>query len=215
MSEFHVECLETTPSDPWAQLFLAHGAGTGWDHAWLNEMAAMLAAEGIWVRRIEFPYAQWIRKTGRRRPPQPIAQLVDYYAELVALQRETSLPCFVGGKSMGGRVAAMLASNNPKLCGVLAYGYPFHPVKKPENLRLLPLQEALVPVLVVQGTRDPFGTQSDVQTYDLGEGTQLVWLEDGDHDWKPRKASGQDQMALFQQAVAATVCFMRGHLALK
>lgn len=215
MLDFHFECLETQPNDPWAQLFLAHGAGTGWDHAWLNEVAAMLVAEGVWVRRVEFPYAQWMRKTGRRRPPHPITQLVDYYRELLTLRRDANLPCFVGGKSMGGRVATMLAAKSAELCGVVAYGYPFHPVRKPENLRLQPLFEALTPVLVIQGTRDPFGTESEVQAYNLGEGTQLAWLADGDHDWKPRKASAHDQTALFQQAVAATVRFMRGNIIAK
>src|SRR5690625_374287 len=97
----HFHCLDNKPAEPWAQLFLAHGAGAGWDHPWLNTMVQHLVEQGVWVRRLEFPYAQQMRKTGRRRPPQPVAQLQHYFAELLYLQREENLPCFVGGKSMG------------------------------------------------------------------------------------------------------------------
>lgn len=211
LSETHYRCLETKPQHPWAQLFLAHGAGAGWDHPWLNTMAELLAAEGIWVRRIEFPYAQWMREAGKRRPPQPVEQLQTYFSALIQQQQNQELPCFVGGKSMGGRVAAMVAGTEiaTNLRGVVALGYPFHPVRKPENLRLGPLQESKPPVLVVQGTRDAFGTQAEVASYELGQLVELAWLEDGDHDFSPRKASGLTQAQLLEQAVAATVAFMR------
>jgi len=211
----HFECLDNQPSEPWAQLFLAHGAGAGWHHEWLNTMAQYLAEQGVWVRRLEFPYAQQMRETGKRRPPQPVAQLQDYFAELLFQQREEKLPCFVGGKSMGGRVATMLAAAEVPIAvnGVIAFGYPFHPVKKSENLRLTPLQQSRIPVLVVQGTRDAFGTKDDVLGYELGDNVELAWLEDGDHDFKPRKASGLTQPGLMKQAALAAASFMRSQLA--
>src|SRR5699024_1817118 len=120
---------------------------------------------------------------------------------------------FIGGKSMGGRVATMLAASAEASAlpvhGVLAYGYPFHPAKKPDTLRLAPLQECLLPALVVQGTRDPLGNKEDVATYDLPKQIQLHWLEDGDHDWRSRKASGFTLAQHQQSAIEITVAFMR------
>jgi len=210
----HFHCLDNKPTRPWAQLFLAHGAGAGWDHPWLNTMAQHLSEQGVWVRRLEFPYAQQMRETGRCRPPQPVAQLQHYFAELLSLQRKENLPCFVGGKSMGGRVAAILAAAEASAAvrGVVAFGYPFHPVRKPESLRLAPLQQSKAPVLVVQGTRDAFGAQDEVLGYALNGNVELVWLEDGDHDFKPRKASGLTQPELMKQAAFAAVSFMRSQV---
>lgn len=210
----HFECLDNKPLEPWAQLFLAHGAGTGWDHEWLNTIAQYFVEQGVWVRRLEFPYAQQMRETGKRRPPQPVAQLQAYFAEILTQHRDESVPCFVGGKSMGGRVATMLAGSDMSVAvhGVVALGYPFHPVKKPENLRLAPLQDTKKPVLVVQGTRDAFGTLEEVLAYELGNNVKLFWLEDGDHDFKPRKASGLTQSELIKQSILEAVSFMRSHL---
>lgn len=212
LAEFspHFRCLENRPEAPWAQLFLAHGAGAGWVHPWLEQMASLLQAHGVWVRRVEFPYAQWMREFARRRPPQPVPQLVAYYAQLVAQQRAHELPCFVAGKSLGGRVAAMLEQAD--VAGVLAYGYPFHPVKKPSNLRLEPLLHRQTPLLIVQGERDLFGTRAEVANYPLPQQVQVQWLHDGDHDWRPRVASGTTQHAHWQQAARLSVAFMRAQL---
>jgi len=212
LAEFtaHFRCLDNLPEEPWAQLFLAHGAGAGWRHPWLEHMASLLQMQGIWVRRIEFPYAQWMREFSRRRPPQPVPQLVAYFDQLLAKQRAPQLPCFVAGKSLGGRVAAML--EHTSVVGALAYGYPFHPVKKPANLRLEPLLQGQIPMLVVQGERDPFGTRAEVASYSLPPWVQLEWLLDGDHDWRPRVASGTTQQAHWQQAARVSAAFMRAQL---
>lgn len=206
----HFSCFENVPQQPWAQLFLAHGAGAGSSHPWMETMASLLQEQGIWVRRIEFPYAQWMRAYERRRPPQPVPQLLAYYQQVVAQQRVPHLPCFVGGKSLGGRVAAML--NLEHVAGVLAYGYPFHPVKKPTVLRLQPLQESKAPVLIIQGERDLFGDAAEVESYALPLHVQVEWLLDGDHDWRPRVASGATQAAHWQQGAVWSAAFMRAQL---
>jgi uncharacterized protein len=73
--------------------------------------------------------------------------------------------------------------------GLLCLGYPFHPIGKPDQLRTAHLVEMKTPALIVQGTRDPFGTREEAATYELSEAIEIVWLEDGDHDLRPRKAA--------------------------
>jgi predicted alpha/beta-hydrolase family hydrolase len=92
---------------------------------------------------------------------------------------------------MGGRVASMIADElyaSSRIAGLLCLGYPFHPIAKPDQLRTAHLVEMQTPALIVQGTRDPFGTREEVAAYELSKAIEIVWLEDGDHDLKPRKA---------------------------
>ena len=100
-------------------------------------------------------------------------------------------PLVIGGKSMGGRVASMVADElfaDGKIAGLLCLGYPFHPPAKPDQLRTKHLAELATPTLICQGTRDEFGSREEVAGYDLSERIELLWLEDGDHDLKPRKS---------------------------
>jgi uncharacterized protein len=97
----------------------------------------------------------------------------------------------IGGKSMGGRVASMIADDlyaAGRIAGLLCLGYPFHPPEKPTQLRTAHLADLKTPTLIVQGTRDPFGTRDEVAAYNLSQAIALLWLEDGDHDLKPRKS---------------------------
>jgi uncharacterized protein len=100
-------------------------------------------------------------------------------------------PLIIGGKSMGGRVASMIADDlyvAGKVAGLLCLGYPFHPPGKPEQLRTKHLAGLMTPTLICQGTRDAFGTREEVRGYTLSDKIEIVWLEDGDHDLKPRKS---------------------------
>ena len=99
-------------------------------------------------------------------------------------------PLFIGGKSMGARVATMVADDlhaQGKISGVICFGYPFHPPAKPENLRTAHLENITTPALIFQGTRDPFGTIDEVPGYPLADAVKSYWMEDGDHDLRPRK----------------------------
>ncbi len=112
----------------------------------------------------------------------------EYRAAIDALKAKGKL--IIGGKSMGGRVASMIADAmraEGKIAGLLCLGYPFHPPEKPQQLRTAHLAELQTPTLIVQGTRDPFGTPEEVAAYKLSPAIELLWLEDGDHDLKPRK----------------------------
>jgi predicted alpha/beta-hydrolase family hydrolase len=113
----------------------------------------------------------------------------EYVAAVEALG--AGAPLVVGGKSMGGRVASMVSDQllaAGKIVGLLCLGYPFHPPGRPEQLRTAHLAALRTPALICQGTRDPFGTREEVAGYALSEQIELFWVEDGDHDLKPRKA---------------------------
>ncbi len=169
-------------------VLLAHGAGAPMDSASMTATAQALAAAGFRVARFEFAYMA-ARRSGERKPP-PRAESVqpEYRAAVDALKAKGKL--IIGGKSMGGRVASMIADAlraEGKIAGLLCLGYPFHPPEKPQQLRTAHLAELKTPTLIVQGTRDPFGTPDEVASYKLSPAIELLWLEDGDHDLKPRK----------------------------
>lgn len=169
-------------------ILLAHGAGAPMDSASMTATAQALAAAGFRVARFEFAYMA-ARRSGQRKPP-PRAESVqpEYRAAIDALKAKG--PLIIGGKSMGGRVASMIADEmlcERKIAGLLCLGYPFHPPEKPQQLRTAHLAGLKTPTLIVQGTRDPFGTPDEVATYTLSKSIEFLWLEDGDHDLKPRK----------------------------
>jgi hypothetical protein len=113
----------------------------------------------------------------------------------------------IGGKSMGGRMAAMLADEVGAV-GLVCLGYPFHPPGKPERTRLEALAALRTPALICQGERDPFGNRDDVAGYTLSPSVQLAWIPDGEHSFKPRKASGTTWAQNLQTAVAAVQGFL-------
>ena len=114
----------------------------------------------------------------------------------------------IGGKSMGGRMASMVA-DELGVAGLVCFGYPFHPPGRPERTRTAHLVELQTRALILQGTRDPFGNEEDVAGYELSSAIEVQWLEGGDHDFKPRAASGRTREQNWKEAVAAAVGFMR------
>jgi predicted alpha/beta-hydrolase family hydrolase len=197
------------PAKAAATILLSHGAGAPMDSPSMNAAAKALADQGLRVARFEFGYMA-SRRTGEGRKPPPRAESVmpEYKAAIDALGAKGKL--IIGGKSMGGRVASMIADEmhaGGNVAGLLCLGYPFHPLGKPEQLRTKHLASMKVPALIVQGTRDQMGTREEVGTYTLSPKIKLLWLEDGDHDLKPRKAisglSAADHMKTMAQAVKA------------
>lgn len=180
--------LDNEPQDPFATILLAHGAGAPMDSPAMNAIAEALAGSGFRVVRFEFAYMA-ARRQGARRPPPKAELLRDEYRDAVgALGADR--PLIIGGKSMGGRVASMVADalfTERRISGLLCLGYPFHPPAKPQQLRTAHLADLKTPALIVQGTRDPFGTRDEVSAYALSERIEIAWLEDGDHDLKPRR----------------------------
>jgi predicted alpha/beta-hydrolase family hydrolase len=203
------EFLFDGPDEATATILLAHGAGAPMDSASMNAAAKVLAKSELRVARFEFAYMASRRTAAGRKPP-PRAELVmgEYVAAVDALKAQG--PLIIGGKSMGGRVASMICDDlfaKGRIAGLLCLGYPFHPVGKPAQLRTAHLAELKTPALIVQGTRDPFGTRDEVKGYKLSKQIEILWLEDGDHDLKPRKAASgfsvADHLATLAQAVKA------------
>ncbi|GAA6131519.1 alpha/beta family hydrolase [Halopseudomonas sabulinigri] len=191
-----------------ATLVLGHGAGAPMDSPFMALLAAQLALRGVRVLRFEFPYMAARRRDGGKRPPNPMPVLQAHLRELCG---ELDQPFFVGGKSMGGRVASMLAGELGAR-GFLCFGYPFHPPGKPEKTRIAHLQQLECPGLILQGTRDPFGKPEEVAAYTLDTRLQLHWLDSGEHDFKPLKASGRTQQELIAEAAEVAAGFCRQHL---
>jgi len=171
-----------------ATILIAHGAGAPMDSASMNATALALASVGLRVARFEFGYMA-ARRSGHRKPPPRADTLQpEYFAAIEALG--VTGPLIIGGKSMGGRVASMIADEaraSGKIAGLLCLGYPFHPPGKPTQLRTAHLADLKTPALIFQGTRDEFGTREEVSGYMLSPDIEVVWLEDGDHDLKPRR----------------------------
>jgi uncharacterized protein len=190
-----------------ATVLFAHGAGAPMDSAWMQAVAGALAAAGLRVVRFEFGYMA-ARRHGQRKPPPRADVLVPEYVAAVAQVRAAG-PLIVGGKSMGGRVASIAADElyaAGKVAGLLCLGYPFHPPGKPDQPRTSHLAGLQTPTLICQGTRDPFGTREEVSGYALSERIEVLWLEDGDHDLKPRKVSGlgsADHLRMLAAAASA------------
>lgn len=195
------------PADASLTILLAHGAGAPMDSAAMTSAAQALAAVGLRVARFEFGYMAARRDSESRKPPPRAERLtLEYLAAVEALAAPERI--VIGGKSMGGRVASMIADelfDAGKIVGLLCLGYPFHPPDKPTQLRTEHLVGLRTPTLIAQGTRDPFGTRDEVASYELSPAISLLWLEDGDHDLKPRKTISGFSAAAHLWTVGQTV----------
>nr|WP_028669158.1 alpha/beta fold hydrolase [Saccharospirillum impatiens] len=186
-------------------LVLAHGAGAPMDSEFMNDMAARLASRGVRVIRFEFPYMAERRITGKKRPPDRAPRLLAHFSQVLDELGEG--PVYIGGKSMGGRMATLLATERD-VSGVCVLGYPFHPPGKPEKTRLEHLPQVRCPVLICQGERDALGSREQVEGYSLPKTVNLSWCADGDHSLKPRKASGVSLDDNLDQAANALAGFI-------
>lgn len=220
-----INLLAVDASRPRALLVLAHGAGAPMDSEFMNGLSAALAGQGISTVRFEFPYMAQRRSGGGRRPPDPQARLLDCWQTVVRqvqeelIARDVALPLLIGGKSMGGRMASLLASVMPAsgsgVAGLCCFGYPFYPPgkagllsEKQQQSRTGHLATLKIPTLIVQGSRDPLGSREQVTTTGWSALVRVHWLEDGDHDFKPRKSSGFNQAGLIAEAADATGDFV-------
>jgi len=194
------------PESASTTILLAHGAGAGMESGSMTMFAEAFADAGLRVARFEFDYMAARRGGTSKPPPSPANKLIAEFLGAIAGVEKTG-KLVIGGKSMGGRMASMIAEKQYKegnIAGLLCVGYPFHPPGSPQKLRTDHLTPLTAPTLICQGERDPFGTREEVAGYPLSDSTEVFWLADGDHDLKPRKRSGfshKDHVA----AVAARV----------
>lgn len=202
---------------PVPRLILAHGAGAPADSVFMEWLASALAAEGVTVLRFEFPYMAKRRRDGRKRPPDRQPVLLEHFRQAVAAVADEpggDGPVFVGGKSMGGRMASHLIAEgvlHPEVCGAVCFGYPFHPPGKQDRWRTGHFDSLQRPLQIIQGTRDPFGRKPEVEAQGL-EGMarlHLAWLEGGDHDYRPLARQPESHEDMVRQAAGVAAGFMR------
>ena len=190
-----------------ALLVLAHGAGAGQHHPFMTVVAKGLAARGIDVVTFDFPYMRARRKAPDRPPvlEQAFREAVD-----AARQWSRAARLFIGGKSMGGRIATHLGAARPDtLGGIVVFGYPLHPPGKPDQMRVQHLPSITSPVLIVQGERDTFGTPLELKPA-LGSMTASVDLHvvpRGDHSLA---VAGRRREEVLDEVLDVVTTWMRG-----
>ena len=192
-------------------LALAHGAGAPMDSPFLAVMAAGLAERGLRVARFEFPYMRARREGGGRKAPDREPELRRAWLEAID-SLGSGARLWIGGKSLGGRIASLVA-DHAGVRGLVCLGYPFRPPGAAPEVavkRTAHLRDLRTPTLVVQGTRDPFGGLAEVAGYKLAAAVRIHWIEDGDHSLKPRKSSGRTEAQNLAEAVAAVAAFVQG-----
>ena len=175
-----------------ATFVLAHGAGAGQSHPWMQRYAAGLAARGVRVVTFDFPYVQ----KGRKAPDRPEVLEEHYRGVVSAVSERFGGPLFIGGKSMGGRIASQIAASDTlPIEGLIFFGYPLHPPGKPEQRRDAHLPKIALPMLFVSGTRDGFATEKEMTELvrGLGDRATLLAVEGGDHSLVVPKRGAEKQ----------------------
>jgi predicted alpha/beta-hydrolase family hydrolase len=205
----HGDTLIDGPADAAATFLFAHGAGAPMDSGFMNRVAAGIAARGIRVVRFEFPYMARRRSEARRGAPDREPVLRARWTQMVA-DFGGGPRVAVGGKSMGGRIASMIA-DEVGARALVCFGYPFHPPGQPQKLRTKHLAALRTPALVLQGTRDAFGVPEEVAGYGLSSAIRVHWIENGDHSFKPPARSGRTEAGNVEEAIGAAADFLLAH----
>lgn len=197
------------PRDAWALYVLAHGAGAGMRHSFLETTANDFAASGVATLRFQFPYAE----AGKFRPDPP--DLLEATVRAAVLRAgDEELPLFAGGKSMGGRMTSQAQSREllPGVRGLVFLGFPLHAPKRPTDTRAKHLDRVTIPMLFIQGTRDDLADLELMRSVcsALGSRATLYVVEGGDHSFKVLKRSGRDEAAVRAGIRDTATGFMRG-----
>jgi predicted alpha/beta-hydrolase family hydrolase len=197
-------------ASPRAAFVVGHGAGAGQKSAWMVRVARGLASRGIHTATFDFPYM-----AAKRSAPDRAPVLEASWRDAIAVAREKlgGLPLFIGGKSMGGRMASHVAAQKTEtLAGVIFFGYPLHPPGNPQKRRDAHLPDIAEPMLFVQGSRDTFGTAEEIRALlpSLKQAT-LYEVAGGDHSLKASSnAAKQDEV--MERMLDHTVEWIDKHL---
>jgi len=195
-----ISLIKNEIGDAKAYVVFAHGAGADKSSDFMRCVTQGLNERKISVLRFNFNYMDKRLVDGKRYPPDRMPKLVACFTQVIS-QVDSTLPIYLMGKSMGGRVAATLAEEQVShVHGIVCLGYPFHPQKQPEKLRLEPLQKLQLPTLVIQGDRDALGNKEEIDRYFLSKLCRIQFLFDGDHSFKPRVKSGYTQQQHIESA---------------
>jgi predicted alpha/beta-hydrolase family hydrolase len=204
-------CTVYPAAKPAAAIVLAHGAGAGQKSAWMVKAATALAERDITCATFDFPYI-----TAGRKVPDRAPVLEEHWRKALADAggRLASLPTFIGGKSMGGRIASHIASQGVQgVRGLVFFGYPLHPPGRPDQRRDAHLPQIAEPMLFVQGSRDPVGTEAESTALlpNLQRATLHI-VPGGDHSFKVPGGAKAQQPA-FDEAVNAAAAWIKSIVA--
>jgi uncharacterized protein len=196
-------------------LLLAHGAGAGQRHPFMVAFARGLSERGIDVMTFNFLYTDQ-----KRRVPDRMPQLVACYRAVIAAARDQIQSAyerlFIGGKSMGGRAATHVAAEDPDLIisGIVLLGYPLHPPGRPDQTRDAHLPNVRRPMLFVQGSRDTFGTPSELKPIlgSLSPMPTLHTVHGGDHSFKVAGRDAQQKQDHVYAEVQGTIVDWMGSI---
>jgi len=205
-----VSALLLRPAKAHCLLALAHGAGAGMHHAFLEELAAALAQAGVATLRYQFPYMEQRRKA----PDKPAVLTATVQAAVhAAAEAAPGLPLFAGGKSMGGRMTSQAAALGllPEVRGIVFFGFPLHPPNQPGTKRADHLAQVSVPMLFLQGTRDAFAPLPSIRAVckKLGRRATLLVFEGADHSFHVPKSSGKTDAQVLLELAQATAAWTK------
>ena len=206
VGETAVSAVFSEPPESVATVVVAHGAGAGMEHPFMVGFTEALNERGIATMRFNFPYIE----AGRKFPDRPPAAIATWNAAMdAARQRSGGRPVFAAGKSFGGRMASMAVAEGMETAGLVFLGYPLHAPGKPEKPRDAHLYGLGVPMLFLQGTRDPFALPGELDPVveRIGPNASLAWFEGGDHSFKVArsKRSPAEDGAWLADAVAGFI----------
>lgn len=206
VNDLQVSAVFAEPTSALATVIVAHGAGAGMNHPFLTGFTEGLNELGIATLRFNFPYME----AGKKFPDRPPAALQAWRAAMeAARQRSAERRVFAAGKSFGGRMASMAVADGMETAGLVFLGYPLHAPGKPEKLRDEHLYGLNLPMLFLQGTRDPFARPGELDPVveRIGPKATLEWTEGGDHSFKVArsKRTPEQDGALLASPVAEFV----------
>ncbi|XAS65703.1 alpha/beta family hydrolase [Pseudarthrobacter sp. So.54] len=201
-----VSGIYARPAQPSATVVVAHGAGAGMEHLFLAGFTRAMNRLAIATLRFNFPY----REAGRKFPDRPPAAIAAWRAAMAeAAARSGGEPLWAAGKSFGGRMASMAVAEGMPAAGLIYLGYPLHPPGRPEKLRDEHLYGLTLPMIFLQGTRDPFATPELLEAVvaRIGPTATLEWLAGGNHtfDVAGAKRNADDVGASLAGAAAAFI----------
>jgi len=187
----------------------AHGAGSPMDSDFMNLVVKYLVSNDIMTIRFEFPYMQK-KRNGIKLFPDRIEKLSEHFISIIEYVKKKffNKNIWIGGKSLGGRVACIV-SKKIKINGVIVFGYPFHSLNNPTNIRDEALKKNGNPILILQGDRDEMGNKSEVISYNLKNDIKILFLEGGDHSFLTLKKSKFSQNELIKLACGEANIFIK------
>jgi len=205
-----VSALLLQPTKAHCLLVLAHGAGAGMRHSFLESLAAELSEAGVATFRYQFPYME----QGRRSPDRPDKLTVTVKAAVAAgAKAMPGLRLFAGGKSMGGRMTSQAAAEGllPEIKGIVFFGFPLHPPKQPATKRADHLAKVAAPMLFLQGTRDTLADLPLLRPVcaKLGPLATLHIVDTADHSFHVLKSSGKTDAEVLRELAQTTFAWMQ------